>query len=341
MELLKYDPLKEHLAGRTEQVVNLSLAKISEMVGGLPPEARKPQFWANSPDHHASRRRSWLDNNYHAFLKLKQASVVFSRVKPAAKNGNAWTDAELRACVEAYYTLANTIPPASVNKTTLRNEVLRGPLSGRTPGAYERRMQNITSVMADLGLPVVSGYPPLRNLGSVKRRVIAHINEVWQRDYVVEKPTEEAQPSETRIVAVVERYEKNPELPPPVGNPKPLTTRVIATRYRRDLNVIGYVLAESQGHCEACNEPAPFVREDGTPFLEVHHLRPIAQGGPDTCYNAVAVCPNCHRELHYGTSRNSLRKSMIKRIERLVDLGGVADTFSGDGPEGGIVGLAL
>ncbi|MFM0350878.1 HNH endonuclease [Paraburkholderia sp. RL17-347-BIC-D] len=28
---------------------------------------------------------------------------------------------------------------------------------------------------------------------------------------------------------------------------------------------------------------------------------PLAQGGPDTVANAIALCPNCHRERHYGS----------------------------------------
>ncbi len=27
---------------------------------------------------------------------------------------------------------------------------------------------------------------------------------------------------------------------------------------------------------------------------------PLSEGGEDTVENAMAVCPNCHMELHYG-----------------------------------------
>lgn len=30
--------------------------------------------------------------------------------------------------------------------------------------------------------------------------------------------------------------------------------------------------------------------------LEVHHLIPEAEGGPDTLGNAVPLCPNCHAD---------------------------------------------
>jgi 5-methylcytosine-specific restriction protein A len=36
--------------------------------------------------------------------------------------------------------------------------------------------------------------------------------------------------------------------------------------------------------------------------LEVHHKTPLSARGEDTVENAIALCANCHRELHYGAS---------------------------------------
>lgn len=75
-----------------------------------------------------------------------------------------------------------------------------------------------------------------------------------------------------------------------------------ATRqYRRCKNVIDAAIERSRGLCEFCGEKAPFTRKsDGKPFLEVHHKRPLSEGGPDTLDNVAAICPNCHRQAHYG-----------------------------------------
>jgi 5-methylcytosine-specific restriction protein A len=71
--------------------------------------------------------------------------------------------------------------------------------------------------------------------------------------------------------------------------------------FKRNADVIAEVLIRANGVCEKCDKKAPFLRSsDGTPFLEVHHLVRLADGGKDTVENAKAVCPNCHRELHYG-----------------------------------------
>ncbi len=52
------------------------------------------------------------------------------------------------------------------------------------------------------------------------------------------------------------------------------------------------------GQCQLCNEPAPFSRPSGEPYLEVHHVVWLARGGEDSVANAVALCPNCHRKMH-------------------------------------------
>jgi hypothetical protein len=73
------------------------------------------------------------------------------------------------------------------------------------------------------------------------------------------------------------------------------------TVFRRNPDVIAEVLLRSAGHCEACHQPAPFVRaSSGTPYLEVHHTVPLSAGGTDTVANAVGLCPNCHRVAHYA-----------------------------------------
>jgi len=71
--------------------------------------------------------------------------------------------------------------------------------------------------------------------------------------------------------------------------------------YSRNADVIVEVLMRAAGVCELCERPAPFLRKsDKTPYLEVHHRKQLADGGKDTVANAIAVCPNCHRNSHYG-----------------------------------------
>lgn len=69
----------------------------------------------------------------------------------------------------------------------------------------------------------------------------------------------------------------------------------------RNPDVVAEVTFRAKGRCELCQQLAPFRRaRDGSPYLEVHHRIRLIDGGPDTVANAIATCPNCHRELHYG-----------------------------------------
>jgi hypothetical protein len=84
------------------------------------------------------------------------------------------------------------------------------------------------------------------------------------------------------------------------ANKKPQLVKVYSMQYKRNGDVINEVLDRANGNCEYCKKPAPFLRTDGSPYLEVHHIIPLSKGGDDTVENAVALCPNCHRKAHFG-----------------------------------------
>ncbi|BDR78897.1 hypothetical protein K154307017_18300 [Clostridium tetani] len=82
---------------------------------------------------------------------------------------------------------------------------------------------------------------------------------------------------------------------------KPQKIKVISINFKRNSDVVVEVLKRANGFCEYCKEPAPFKRKsDNTPYLEVHHIIPLAKNGDDTVDNAVALCPNCHTKVHFG-----------------------------------------
>ncbi len=85
------------------------------------------------------------------------------------------------------------------------------------------------------------------------------------------------------------------------SNKKLKRIRVYSYTYQRNPDIVAEALFRANGICEDCNKPAPFNRaSDGTPFLEVHHIKSLANGGEDTLENVLALCPNCHRKKHYG-----------------------------------------
>lgn len=85
------------------------------------------------------------------------------------------------------------------------------------------------------------------------------------------------------------------------ANKTPRKIKSISTVYERNADVVVEVLQRAKGICERCRVAAPFIRrKDSTPYLEVHHKKMLSEGGEDTVANAIAICPNCHRELHFG-----------------------------------------
>lgn len=89
----------------------------------------------------------------------------------------------------------------------------------------------------------------------------------------------------------------------PDGNLAPPRVSFGSTeRHMRLPSVVAYVLHRGAGRCELCG-CAPFITDVGEAYLEVHHVVRLADGGADTPWNAVALCPNCHREMHFGINR--------------------------------------
>jgi len=107
------------------------------------------------------------------------------------------------------------------------------------------------------------------------------------------------------------------EIDMPEGSINPKQSSVTTTAYFRDPLVKAWVLKNANGFCEACLSSAPFKREDGSPYLEVHHLVPLSEGGADTINNALAVCPNCHRQLHHGEDKACLIADIRSKVSRL------------------------
>lgn len=81
-----------------------------------------------------------------------------------------------------------------------------------------------------------------------------------------------------------------------------------------------YAKKRANGVCEGCNETAPFETKSG-PYLEVHHLTRLADGGADLPQNVIALCPTCHRKAHYSLNYlefNSKLTDKVTAIEALL-----------------------
>ncbi len=94
-------------------------------------------------------------------------------------------------------------------------------------------------------------------------------------------------------------------------------TQNISTQHSRNEKIKSYVRQRALGICECCLNPAPFISRSGRPYLEVHHVQQLSEGGEDSIYNAVAICPNCHAEVTVGVKANEINQQLLDKLRQI------------------------
>ena len=78
----------------------------------------------------------------------------------ASKDGTDWTAAEVAVLVGCYFSmLAEERAGRDYNKSEYRRSVIAA--IGRKPGSIERKLQNVSAVLDEIGIPWIHGYKPL------------------------------------------------------------------------------------------------------------------------------------------------------------------------------------
>ncbi|MFH4643315.1 MULTISPECIES: HNH endonuclease [Vibrio harveyi group] len=218
---------------------------------------------------------------------------------------NDWSEQELSEAVDAYLEM---LYKDKVGIPYVKSKCYQDLADkfGRTPKAFGRRMSNITHIMMLMDLPVVSGLGRLPNVGLKQAPIIERlITEKLKHPYTGVALVD----AEMRSVFNAKKTPKKP-----TGDEKPDFVETTTKIYKRSGKVKGWVIRRAKGSCELCGDDAPFEKEDGTPFLEVHHLTRLKDDGPDTVENCAALCPNCHRKLHYSSERDVLTEELREKV---------------------------
>lgn len=238
------------------------------------------------------------------------------QIKPVGSGGGSWSDVELTSAVQAYLAMLDAeLRGEAYSKSHFNQQLREGPLSSRTKASIEFRMQNISAALYELKMPRIAGYLPAKNIGSsIKERLISILNANGVEALAAYVPTSDA----ARLARSVSQLRKKGSLNMPAGSLTPELTTTTTTTYVRDPAVKAWILKHSNGICEGCKAPSPFLGQDGLPYLEVHHVMPLSCHGSDTVSNAVALCPNCHRRCHYALDRDEFKLQLYRSIPRLV-----------------------
>ena len=236
----------------------------------------------------------------------RQPVPDMGKTEPSEAN---WGPEELGASVDAYMEMQQALQSGKpLNKKSVYAGLAKR--FGRTEKAYEYRMQNISYVLGLLGRRWLPGLVPARNVGANVAIQIEKILAEREKRPITAELAQEVQVQ--NAVAKGRLGEK------PSGSQKPNTRTVEVKEFERDPKVKEWVLVNAKGKCESCRKTAPFRTMLGIPFLEVHHVCTLADGGSDKVENTVALCPNCHRALHYSVGRDKLISTLYENVRRLV-----------------------
>lgn len=125
----------------------------------------------------------------------------------------------------------------------------------------------------------------------------------------------------------VDNIEISSELLEELNSRKPEIVSTASTTYKRNPIVRKKVLQDALGFCQIDNEHETFISRTGElPYLEVHHLIPMMYQASyeinlDMVDNMIAICPNCHRKLHYSVKDDEyeqlVKKLYTNHIEKL------------------------
>jgi len=97
-------------------------------------------------------------------------------------------------------------------------------------------------------------------------------------------------------------------------NAAPERIETVVQLWRRNRWIIEERRRETNNRCEipGCDY-VPFEKPSRDRYSEGHHMIPLGEPGSDSLQNIAILCPNHHREIHYGVQREELTNILKKK----------------------------
>ncbi|WP_164517750.1 DUF3883 domain-containing protein [Rhizobium sp. TAL182] len=129
----------------------------------------------NSSDSESYKERYDLFRSVNGIGSGVWALREASHESAIASSGADWSSDEITALVDSYFDMLNMeVSGARYSKSRHRHELMK--IVKRSPGAIERKHQNVSSVLHRLGYPWIEGYKPLANLqGGLAQEVLRRV----------------------------------------------------------------------------------------------------------------------------------------------------------------------
>jgi 5-methylcytosine-specific restriction protein A len=85
-----------------------------------------------------------------------------------------------------------------------------------------------------------------------------------------------------------------------ISEPGEKVKEVIVKVRNRNAKAVKDLKGLYQGKCQITAEKYIFLKKDGNPYCEAHHLIPLGEEGADSPFNIIIVNPLIHKMLHYA-----------------------------------------
>ena len=81
---------------------------------------------------------------------------------------------------------------------------------------------------------------------------------------------------------------------------------IVEARINFPKNIKLEILQRANFRCENknCKNPNSFKDKNGDIFLEIHHIIYYSECKTHSLKNCFALCPNCHRQIHFGNIKD-------------------------------------
>lgn len=90
--------------------------------------------------------------------------------------------------------------------------------------------------------------------------------------------------------------------------------------YARDKGLVSLARRTFGARCLCAGCTNSFLKDDGTPYCEVHHIVPLCQDGEDALPNLSVLCAHHHRMAHFAASaqRSELKSFLLDTTRQIL-----------------------
>ena len=112
----------------------------------------------------------------------------------------------------------------------------------------------------------------------------------------------------------IERLTKEGWTVEEIGNTEPSIQYRTIKQYDKIPTVSAIAKLRTGFKCEIIDcAYEPFIGLYNLPYIEVHHIIRLADGGEDTLKNVACLCPKHHREIHCGKNKENLKEILLRK----------------------------